>query len=182
MAQSFRLQTFESQILSLLHRERGIKVTSSHCIPTENRSRWSIPSLLSAIALTLQSNQHVAEATALHDAVERITADKNFGGLALRDDEHDLLSEIDYESAAFIVEGMLMSVSAEESSRCFLPLSGSVPATGPMTLAQKIFMQHLVGGNPAAVQLRAGTVVRVGLDWVLSSELSWQVRMRLRRV
>jgi hypothetical protein len=128
----------------------------------------------------LESNQYAAEATALNDAVERITANKNFGGLGIRDDQDALVFEEDYENAAFIVEAMLLSLSAEFSSRKFLPSPGPGHTAGPMTLAQKIFAQHLLGGNIAQGQLRAGTVVRVGLDWVLSSELSWQVRIRLR--
>ncbi|KAL2802454.1 hypothetical protein BJX63DRAFT_426062 [Aspergillus granulosus] len=48
-----------------------------------------------------------------------------------------------------------------------------------MTLAQKIFAQHLLGASPGFDGLRQGAVVRVGLDWVLSSELSWQGMSRV---
>jgi len=45
-----------------------------------------------------------------------------------------------------------------------------------MTLAQKIFAQHVIGEMPS-YGLKAGDVVRVGVDWILASELSWSVRL-----
>lgn len=175
-AESPQSHAFEARILSLLDRERGIKPASIQHGLTDEKARCSIPSLISAIAATLECNRYTAEATALIDAVERITASKSFGGLGIRDGHDALVADGDYENAAFIVEAMLLSLNAELSSCKFLPSSGTRHAAGPMTLAQKIFAQHLVGGNALQGQLQAGTVVRVGLDWVLSSELSWQVR------
>ncbi|KAL3428551.1 hypothetical protein BDV09DRAFT_201521 [Aspergillus tetrazonus] len=173
-AQSPRLQAFKAQVLSLLDRERAMEPASiQHVLTDDNTQSSSIPSLLSAIAMTLESNLYTAEATALNDAVERITANKNFGGLGIRDDQAALICKAAYASAAFIVEAMLLSLSAELSSRKFLPSSGLSRAARPMTLAEKIFVQHLVGSNTVQSQLKAGTVIRVGLDWVLSSELSW---------
>lgn len=175
-----RLQAFEAQVLNLLHRECAINPTSIPKIVNDNQTKWTIPSILSAIATSLESNHKGAEATALTDVVERITAEKNFGGLGIPLNPDFPVSEADYVDAAFIVDAMLLSLNAELSSRKYLPVFPSPSdAAGPMTLAQKIFAQHLVGTNPTAGQLRAGTVIRVGLDWVLSSELSWQVRVRL---
>jgi hypothetical protein len=48
--------------------------------------------------------------------------------------------------------------------------------TKPMNLAQKIFAHHTIGGCPIE-GLAIGDVVRVGVDWIIASELSWSVRL-----
>ena len=48
-----------------------------------------------------------------------------------------------------------------------------------MTLAQKIFTQHALGSKQAEHGLSLGDVVRVGVDWVIASELSWTGMQRM---
>jgi hypothetical protein len=45
-----------------------------------------------------------------------------------------------------------------------------------MNLAQKIFAHHTIGGCPIE-GLAIGDVVRVGVDWIIASELSWSVSL-----
>ena len=179
-AHSSQLQNFQSQVLNLLHRERAID-PALICRKGDDDSQSSIPLQLSSIAACLESHGKLAESIALNEAVERITTAKEFGGLGTKDTASAsyFTTESDFANAAFIVEALLLSLSAEAYSRNFL--TTSLPPyrdTKPMTLAQKIFAQHLIGtATPAEVG--AGTVVRVGLDWILSSELSWQVGIAL---
>lgn len=178
-AQSSQLHNFQILIQRLLHRERAIDPASIRQIVDDHR-QWSIPLLLSSIAASLESHQKFAEAIALHEAVERITAEKEFGGLGISHalNESSVIAGSDYANAAFIVEALLLSLNSETYSQDFLTTS-LTPCYGtkPMTLTQKIFAQHLVGTAQSTNELEAGAVVRVGLDWVLSSELSWQVCM-----
>jgi hypothetical protein len=48
--------------------------------------------------------------------------------------------------------------------------------TKPMNLAQKILAQHTIGGCQIK-GLAIGDVVRVGVDWIIASELSWSVSL-----
>ncbi|KAJ5131574.1 uncharacterized protein N7515_007613 [Penicillium bovifimosum] len=72
---------FESHIVKLLQRERGINPSSLQHIAHDGRQ--GIPHILSSIAASLEDGQKHAEATALKEALERITSNKQFGGLGI---------------------------------------------------------------------------------------------------
>jgi hypothetical protein len=174
-----QLHDFESQIVNLLHRERAIDPSSLRHITDDGRQ--AIPHVLSSIAASLEDDEKHAEATALKEAIERITADNQFGGLGINNGEDGPTepTETDYANSAFIVEALLLSLNSELHSRDFLTTSSTrFNGRKPMTLAEKIFAQHWIGKTSSSEELQAAAVIRVGLDWVLSSELSWAVRMR----
>ncbi|KAL4874970.1 hypothetical protein BJY04DRAFT_233131 [Aspergillus karnatakaensis] len=128
-----------------------------------------IPVLLSSLAAILEDRSRYPESRALTEAVERITAKKEFGGLGLgHGHAPSAQTESQYDKARFIVEGLLLSLRAETQSRAFL---------------SKILAQHLISTPSSNTQpsllLQPGNVIRVRLDWVLSSELSWQGMSRI---
>jgi len=48
--------------------------------------------------------------------------------------------------------------------------------TKPMNLAQQIFAYHAIGGCPIE-GLAIGDAVRVEMDWIIASGLSWSVSL-----
>lgn len=159
---------FQTQILALLNRHRAVDPSSIRQATDDGR-QWSIPDLLCGLAVSLESNQKLAEAAALHEAARRTTTEKELERLGIGYAPNELPgpNESDCANAAFIVEALLLSLNSEASSRDFFTTSSTpCPGAKPMTLAQKIFAQHLIGMTQSADELRPDVVVRVGLDWV----------------
>lgn len=164
--------TFESQLRDLLSRVRNVDSQSLDLASA--KSLDSIPNILSGYSIALKDAQKVVESEALVQVCEKVVDRIAFGGLGLGATTIEATPS-QTEEALFLVEAWLEAINSRERSKDFLSYRSS-PAEGtrPMTLAQKIFAQHVVGEKPAA-GLAAGDVVRVGIDWILASELSWQV-------
>jgi homoaconitase/3-isopropylmalate dehydratase large subunit len=139
----------------------------------ESVNSKSIPELLSQYSLALEKGGKAAEAEAFSHVREKVIDSTAFGGLGLKNDTAATQSQ--QAEALFLAEAWLEAINSHEKARNYLS-SRPAPATGtkPMTLAQKIFAQHVLGQKPEG-GLEAGDVVRVGIDWILASELSWQV-------
>lgn len=117
----------------------------------------------------------VPESEALAQVLEKVIDSPNFGGLGLGSSRTTEATPQQVSESLFLVEAWLDSVTSAERAKGFLSyLPSAAPGTKPMTLAQKIFAQHVIGDKPAQ-GLVAGDVVRVGVDWILASELSWAV-------
>ena len=166
-----QVEGFERALQQALSRIRNINLTALDIEAT--RSANSAAGLLSRYSSTLKDAHKPAEAEALEQVREKVVDRKEFGGLGL--DDSDAATPAQQAEILFLIEAWLEAINSHERARNFLSYS-STPAEGtrPMTLAQKVFAQHVVGKKPAR-GLAAGDVVRVGIDWVLASELSWQV-------
>lgn len=142
------------------------------------RDVMSISETLAQVVSALQAQGHAREAGALTGLGERIVDKKAFGGLGLSTSAAATTEE--YAEVLFLVEAWLEALNSQDRSRNFQGrvLKHAAPETRPMTLAQKIFAQHVVGPMPVGGSkgkgLSAGDVVRVGVDWIIASELSWQ--------
>lgn len=133
----------------------------------------SIPDGLLQLAKKLDEQSKSVEAETIRNVHEKACESPNFGGLGLSLSKD--LTEADYDEVLFLVEAWLESLNAYEkavpSPQTSSTKSGEVK---PMTLAQKIFAQHVVGGCDST-GLQLGDVVRTNVDWVIASELSWEV-------
>lgn len=174
-----------SQITKLLQTSR--KIDSNELlqqVSTSTKERPTLSTAFDAINSSLKYLGRSAEVDALQSAYEKVTEQKEYGGLAISADQ-TALDPTSFEAVLFQVEAYLTALSKKEASRQTLPvISTPAPGTKPMTIAEKIFAHHAVGEIPPQ-GLSAGDVIRVGLDWVLASELSWDVSdpgVRLKRV
>nr|WOZ30804.1 McfD [Coleophoma empetri]BAN91491.1 putative 3-isopropylmalate dehydratase [Coleophoma empetri] len=78
-----------------------------------------------------------------------------------------------FEDLEFLVEAWLEALNSAESARTLpAPLPAKSSATRPMTLAEKIFAHHAFS-LPSPDGLKSGELVRVSIDWIIASELSW---------
>ncbi len=139
-------------------------------LPTSADSIESLATLSSALA----ESKHAKESEALQNVISKCLEKKEYGGLALS--HNTTLTDADHESVLFLVSAWLESVNSQEKAREFLPpLAVRSSGTRPMTLAEKIFAHHAIGGT-AVEGLATGNLARIAVDWVMASEASWFVR------
>lgn len=164
-----------AQVTKLLYTTRNIE--SRELSEASNKTfddKGSLANVFQSINDALSKHERTTEVEALHSAYEKITEKREYGGLAIDADQTNL-DPVSFEAVLFQVEAYLTALNKKEASRPSLPvISTPIPGTKPMTLAEKIFAHHAVGEFPQG-GLSAGDVIRVGIDWVLASELSWNV-------
>lgn len=162
-----------TQILTLLEKIRSVSFGDATPINIALRhDTTGISTAISSITTVLHDTNHDAEAEALQQVLDKITEKIEFGGLGI-DGDNNFLSPTSLEAILFEVEAFWTALNKKDASLATLPvIRNRAPNTRPMTLSQKIFAHHTIGRVPEG-GLRPGDVVRVGLDWVLASELSW---------
>jgi homoaconitase/3-isopropylmalate dehydratase large subunit len=75
----------------------------------------------------------------------------------------------------FLIESWLEALNSEDRVKGgLLTLTTKSEKTKPMTLAEKIFAHHTLGGC-SVEGIKPGDVVRVSIDWIIASELTWSV-------
>lgn len=117
----------------------------------------------------LQEKSCPQEAGVLSEVLAKCTGPKNFGGLGL--DEHVDLSEAEQREVLFLCEAWLESLNAtERQKQRATPLRGRPAGRRGMTLTEKLFAMHDVQPQGS---VRPGQVIRVAVDWIMASELSW---------
>jgi hypothetical protein len=129
---------------------------------------------LAILASALAGSKRGKEAEALQIVISRCLEKIEFGGLALS--QNTSLTDLDHNDILFLVGACLESLNSQEKAREPIPpLAVKSSSTRPMTLAEKIFAHHAIGGT-AIEGLTAGEVARIAVDWVIASEVSWFVR------
>lgn len=135
-------------------------------------SRDSFFEQTKVLASLLSASGRSLEAGALLDVCELGITSTDFGGLGLHEDSKDL-SEQDFAELLFLVSAHLEALnSAERASDPVKLLSHRPPGRRGMTLSEKIFAAHDVSRKG---EVKPGDVIRVDVDWVMASELSWKV-------
>ena len=118
------------------------------------------------------------EEEALRHVLELALSDKELGGLGIRTSNSSdawSLSFKEREDVVFLVEAWLEALNSADSSRRLPdPVATRGPSQRPMTLSEKIFAHHATRVSSAA-GVKPGDFIRVSVDWVIASELSWVV-------
>lgn len=95
----------------------------------------------------------------------------DFGGLGYSLDAE--LGAKEEAEVLFLVSAWLESLnSADRSKSPATPLLGRPKGRRGMTLSEKIFAAHDIARTG---EVKPGDVVRVDVDWIMASELSWAV-------
>lgn len=117
----------------------------------------------------LRERSYTREADVLSEVLEKCIRPKNFGGLNL--DERAELSDSERKEVLFLCEAWLESLNAvdKQSSQAALLHSRPKGRRG-MTLTEKLFAMHDVRSTGS---VKPGQVIRVAVDWIMASELSW---------
>lgn len=99
------------------------------------------------------------------------TQSADFGGLGFKTDQELNLQE--EGQVVFLVSAWLESLNSEDRAKKPLEtLSARPKGRRGMTLSEKIFAAHDIESRG---ELKPGDLVRVDVDWIMASELSWGV-------
>ncbi len=111
------------------------------------------------------------EAETLKEVHSLAVLDTDFGGLGFEIDQN--LSVKEEAQVLFLISAWLESLnSADRSKRPVEPLARRPEGRRGMTLSEKIFAAHDIERRG---ELKPGDMVRVDVDWVMASEISWSV-------
>ncbi|KAF7188120.1 Aconitase AMT8 [Pseudocercospora fuligena] len=127
---------------------------------------------LQNIHAILQENNELASADALRNVIDLCEADKEFGGLGLCDRSWKEVDEASLKEVEFLTDAWMLTTSFSGMRQPLVMTDAAVNVRDPMTLAQKIIAHHAKDvARPEGV--RPGDFLRVNVDWIIASELSW---------
>jgi aconitase B len=114
-------------------------------------------------------SQQGRESEALGEAYQHCITKSYYGGLGLAKDQ--IFSENDNSEVCFFVSAYLEALNYQDRAESPIPSLQTRPAgRRGMTLAEKIFAAHEVTHKG---EVKPGDVIRLDVDWVIASELSW---------
>ena len=156
---------------------RCVDIKINNCEAVGDRQGINLQSnileIVAQISSILIGFNKIFEAEALQNALAKCNDAPEFGGLGLAGKTD--FTEFERSEILFQVQAWLEAVnSAERAKQTSVPIARRAEQTKPMTLAQKIFAHHAIGGCPVE-GLTKGTLTRVSVDWVMASELSYKV-------
>jgi hypothetical protein len=126
---------------------------------------------LQSLSDVLNSAGFGREAEALVDVCTISTLATDFGGLGYNPDAQ--LDQKDEAEVLFLISAWLEALnSADRSKAPATHLPFRPKGRRSMTLSEKIFAAHDIDRKG---EVKPGDVVRVNVDWVIASELSWKV-------
>ena len=121
---------------------------------------------------------HVREADTFQDVYNHCIALPDFGGLGLAPDQQ--LSEHQEAEVVFLLSAHLEGLnSADRQGAPVTPLGHRPLGRRGMTLAEKIFAAHDIERKG---QVKPGQVIRVDVDWIMASEISWEVGVLVNNI
>lgn len=155
--------------LSLRRNRQRIWGSSSTSYILWPASERSVLDRLGHIASVLDRHEKQREAEAFREVVAHCLNPTDFGGLGLQMGQD--LVEDDRAQVLFLVSAYLEALNSVDRSRePPSPLLHRPSGRRGMTLAEKIFAAHDVESKG---YVRPGDVIRVDVDWVMASEISW---------
>lgn len=127
---------------------------------------------LRSLSTMLRDSGYPVESGAILDVCEMATTSTDFGGLGLVEDVENI-SEQDVAELIFLVAAQLEAANSAERAKAPLQSLSTRPVgRRGMTLGEKILAAHDVERKG---EVKPGDVIRVDVDWVMASELSWRV-------
>lgn len=139
---------------------------------TSSPHNGNLLSYVDAAAKYLKPTQDHRVATALEEAVERATTSPDFGGYGLAIGSSGLTTQQE-EDVIFLCTAFLEAMESEYRQRNRPKSLKNRPAgRRGMTMTEKVFAAHDTAQRGF---VKPGDIIQVDVDWVLASELSWQV-------
>jgi hypothetical protein len=161
-----RPRDFAMKFISCLH---GIERTSSVILT----AGCNFQTLFDTFGTALSEANHSAEGEVLQNVLQLCLDETEEGGLQLS--PTGTLTEQDIANMSFLVDAWLESLnSAARVSRLPEPIKERRMNRRLMTLTEKIFAHH-ASSVPTSAGVRPGDLLRVAVDWIIASEVSWSV-------
>ncbi|KIW00367.1 uncharacterized protein PV09_08079 [Verruconis gallopava] len=155
-------QGHAEKLVDLLRSIRSINLLH---LPLEGNILDQIQSLSHHLKL----EGHYREADALLEVYQHSVTLKDFGGLGFSSDHE--LDNSETAEVLFYVSAHLEALNYQDSKADPLPdLQERPPGRRGMTVAEKILAAHDVSRRG---EVKPGDVIRLEVDWIIASELSW---------
>lgn len=139
---------------------------------TSSSHNGNLLSYVNATAKYLTATQDHDVAAALEEVVERATTPPDFGGYGLAIGATALTTRQE-EDVIFLCTAFLEAMESEHRQRNRpKPLKSRPAGRRGMTMTEKVFAAHETAQRGF---VKPGDIIQVDIDWVLASELSWQV-------
>jgi hypothetical protein len=125
----------------------------------------------------LTATQYEREARTLESVHSLSIQSTDFGGLGFTADQE--LNPQEEAQVFFLVSAWLESLNSEDRAKQLSETLNSRPkGRRGMTLSEKILAAHDIERRG---ELKPGDLVRVDVDWIMASELSWGVSRNYMR-
>jgi hypothetical protein len=140
-------------------------------------------SFILVLISTLEDLKEYPVGDALRQAFQRCVTPEDFGGYGLaapspgNDDSASHLTHEQEREILFLCSAYLEALASEERARNKpKPLSTRPAGRRAMNMTEKIFAAHDISRRG---EVKPGDIIQVDVDWVLASEISWQVSVTL---
>ncbi|KAL2866104.1 aconitase family protein [Aspergillus lucknowensis] len=155
------------RLLQILQETRNIRIRDTDEQLDESTN---IVAQITALQSVLSNSGHHREAGCLCDILPMCSQPPELGGLAITDPA--AITPEQESEIVFLVSAWLEALnSADRAKKPPTPLAARPAGRRGMTLSEKIFAHHEIGGKGCVAP---GDLIRVDVDWVLASEASWQ--------
>ncbi|RDL41554.1 Uncharacterized protein BP5553_01533 [Venustampulla echinocandica] len=157
------------QLLQYLQEIRQIHIIRSESETDPELLGESLLEQLKSVTDILHTKSQIREAEALSHVSSLTILSSDFGGLGYSADMY--LDTQQEAEVVFLVSAWLESLNSVDRSQSFpKPLASRPEGRRGMTLSEKIFAAHDLEQKGVVTP---GDVIRVSVDWILASELSW---------
>ncbi|SMR53518.1 unnamed protein product [Zymoseptoria tritici ST99CH_1A5] len=136
----------------------------------------TIIEFLDQLRINIERHGRSTEAQALGHVIVLCNTEKDLGGLGIHHQSWPAVNDATLEELDFLVNAWLLAAKTRKLHYDQQHEDGGAPIkreTDAMTLAQKILAHH-AHSVPRASGVRPGDFLRVSVDWIIASELSWQ--------
>lgn len=128
--------------------------------------------ILTACSYELHNRNHLQEEQIILHVVDLCNTDVEVGGLGFRDRRWRDFPPEDLRRVLDLTESWLLTISSLKTPIPKLALPQKPVKRKPMTLTSKILAHHAISCAQTS-HVTVGEVLRVNIDWVIASELSW---------
>lgn len=166
------IRPFWDRVDATLHHVRKVPATCPLSY-TWTRDIYRGPqAVLLACSAELHKRGYFQEEQVILHVVDLCNADVEAGGLGFRDRRWPDFCPDELSRLLELVESWLLTIPSQKSSPPKPSLLHKPINRQPMTLASKILAHHAISCGQTS-HVAVGEILRVDVDWIIASELSW---------
>jgi hypothetical protein len=175
------LSSAQEKALALITDSRGLHFDTDRSKgdigQTPSPVSTNLLQFLDNVSSVLGDNNEPNVALAISEATHQATVHPDFGGYGLISAADVALTASDESNVLFLLSAYLEAMNcAERAKHAPKPLTQRPAGRRGMTMTEKILAMHDVQHKG---WVQPGEVVQVDVDWVIASELSWAVSLKL---
>ncbi|RYO44978.1 putative aconitate hydratase [Alternaria tenuissima] len=167
---------FICSILQTLSEAGKIEIAEDkllHCLEELPGTPNGPVQLLESICTILEGQGRATHGNAIRHVLNIVVTEQELGGLGISGKSWEEVDEHTLHEIKFLTDAWLTAAESRAAARHLpQPLKQQDTRRLPMNLAEKILAHHAFS-VPRRERVVAGDLLRVSIDWVIASELSW---------